>query len=301
MFKTTCPYGNLKSTGLFYTGVYGADAQLFTVDGTESAITDYQIEPDAGSVNPYQQQDASPGGAWAVTLSNEAATSATNLLPLAPATAVTPLLPGTSATTVYIMIRAYLPADGFSALRPQLPEVTITERDGISRTMYPCTAKQRKNLAALKEVKSLKAALETTPLAAASACGSLCTAGGERCTCPPDLQFFKAGSVATPFPNADSAYVGALYTPQKGKVVVMRALMPTTSSGTSPQSISDIKRQSSIGEDYVDTMLANWKLWVPATAVNIAFCPPILRVLFLNVVFFFWSIFLSLKLNKSED
>ena len=64
------------------------------------------------------------------------------------------------------------------------------------------------------------------------------------------------------------------------------------------KSLDAIKEQ--LDEDYVDTMLANWKLWVPATAVNIAFCPPILRVLFLNVVFFFWSIFLSLKLNKAE-
>lgn len=61
----------------------------------------------------------------------------------------------------------------------------------------------------------------------------------------------------------------------------------------------EIKQQ--LDEDYTDTMLANWKLWVPATAVNIAFCPPILRVLFLNVVFYFWSIFLSLKLNKTEE
>uniref|UniRef100_A0A7R9W596 Peroxisomal membrane protein MPV17 n=1 Tax=Pseudictyota dubia TaxID=2749911 RepID=A0A7R9W596_9STRA len=59
--------------------------------------------------------------------------------------------------------------------------------------------------------------------------------------------------------------------------------------------------KSQLDEDYKDTMLANWKLWVPATVVNIAFCPPILRVLFLNVVFFFWSIFLSLKLNKNEE
>mmetsp|Transcript_12 Transcript_12/g.14 ORF Transcript_12/g.14 Transcript_12/m.14 type:complete len:287 (-) Transcript_12:188-1048(-) len=65
------------------------------------------------------------------------------------------------------------------------------------------------------------------------------------------------------------------------------------------KSLDAIKEQ--LDEDYVDTMLANWKLWVPATAVNIAFCPPILRVLFLNVVFFFWSIFLSLKLNKAEE
>jgi len=65
------------------------------------------------------------------------------------------------------------------------------------------------------------------------------------------------------------------------------------------KSIDQIKNQ--LDDDYVDTMLANWKLWVPATAVNIAFCPPILRVLFLNCVFFFWSIFLSLKLNKTEE
>ena len=68
-----------------------------------------------------------------------------------------------------------------------------------------------------------------------------------------------------------------------------------TLEGKSPD---DIKNQ--LEEDYTDTMVANWKLWVPATVVNIAFCPPILRVLFLNVVFFFWSIFLSLKLNKGD-
>lgn len=60
-----------------------------------------------------------------------------------------------------------------------------------------------------------------------------------------------------------------------------------------------IKKQ--LDDDYTDTMLANWKLWVPATMVNIAFCPPVLRVLFLNCVFFFWSIFLSIKLNKEEE
>ena len=62
------------------------------------------------------------------------------------------------------------------------------------------------------------------------------------------------------------------------------------------KSVAAVKEQ--LEEDYVDTMLANWKLWIPATVVNIAFVPPILRVLYLNCVFFFWSIFLSLKLNK---
>jgi peroxisomal membrane protein 2 len=64
------------------------------------------------------------------------------------------------------------------------------------------------------------------------------------------------------------------------------------------KSLEAIKKQ--LDEDYADTMFANWKLWVPATVLNIAFVPPILRVLYLNCVFFFWSIFLSLKLNKGE-
>jgi len=59
--------------------------------------------------------------------------------------------------------------------------------------------------------------------------------------------------------------------------------------------------QQQLDEDYKDTMVANWKLWVPATVVNLAFVPPILRVLYLNCVFFFWSIFLSLKLNKDDS
>jgi len=65
------------------------------------------------------------------------------------------------------------------------------------------------------------------------------------------------------------------------------------------KSIEGVQKQ--LDADYKDTMLANWKLWVPATVVNIGFCPPLFRVLFLNCVFFFWSIFLSLKLNKEEE
>lgn len=65
------------------------------------------------------------------------------------------------------------------------------------------------------------------------------------------------------------------------------------------KNLEQVKTQ--LENDYSDTMVANWKLWVPATVVNLAFCPPPLRVLFLNIVFFFWSIFLSLKLNNTEE
>lgn len=87
--------------------------------------------------------------------------------------------------------------------------------------------------------------------------------------------------------------------------------------------LDDIKKQ--LQNDYPDTIVANcewtwcvfsygpshrfssWfslcitgKLWVPATVINIGFVPPIFRVLYLNIVFFFWSIYLSLVLNKDE-
>jgi len=64
------------------------------------------------------------------------------------------------------------------------------------------------------------------------------------------------------------------------------------------KSIDDVKGQ--LKREYKSTMVANWKLWVPATILNIGFCPPRLRVLFLNCIFFFWSIFLSIKLNKKN-
>ncbi|EEC50981.1 predicted protein [Phaeodactylum tricornutum CCAP 1055/1] len=62
---------------------------------------------------------------------------------------------------------------------------------------------------------------------------------------------------------------------------------------------SAIKNQ--LNNDYKDTILANWKLWLPATVINIGFVPPLFRVLYLNGVFFFWSIYLSLKLNKKDE
>ncbi|CAN0017949.1 unnamed protein product [Discosporangium mesarthrocarpum] len=63
--------------------------------------------------------------------------------------------------------------------------------------------------------------------------------------------------------------------------------------------VDDVKRQ--LGKDYKSTMLANWGVFVPAAVVNLAFCPPQLRVLFLNGVFFCWTVFLSTVLNKEEQ
>lgn len=53
--------------------------------------------------------------------------------------------------------------------------------------------------------------------------------------------------------------------------------------------------------DWWPTMKANWRLWIPASAINIGLVPPTLRVLFINVVFFFWAIYLSSKTNTNTS
>mmetsp|Transcript_37621 Transcript_37621/g.117608 ORF Transcript_37621/g.117608 Transcript_37621/m.117608 type:complete len:86 (+) Transcript_37621:374-631(+) len=50
--------------------------------------------------------------------------------------------------------------------------------------------------------------------------------------------------------------------------------------------------------EYVPTMFTSWKVWIPAAFINIGFVPPELRVLFINMVFFAWTVYLSLVVNK---
>ncbi len=58
--------------------------------------------------------------------------------------------------------------------------------------------------------------------------------------------------------------------------------------------------QEEIKAQYWQTMIDNWKLWVPAQVMNMAYIPPAYRVLYCNVVFFIWSIYLSLTLNHTK-
>ena len=87
---------------------YDAGGSLFTVNGVSSALTDYQIQPERGSVNPWQPR-AWPGrrrpagGRFTVTLRSDVSSGQVNTLPLAPA--------GTAAGTEgYLVYRVYLPA-----------------------------------------------------------------------------------------------------------------------------------------------------------------------------------------------
>lgn len=48
----------------------------------------------------------------------------------------------------------------------------------------------------------------------------------------------------------------------------------------------------------MDTLIANWKLWVPAMAINFKFTPVKYQVLYANAVGFVWNIFLSFQSFK---
>lgn len=62
-----------------------------------------------------------------------------------------------------------------------------------------------------------------------------------------------------------------------------------------PETIAQIKR------DFYTCITTNWWVWVPATAVNYAFIPSDLRVLYVNIVFLGWCVFLSLLVNRKDD
>ena len=58
---------------------------------------------------------------------------------------------------------------------------------------------------------------------------------------------------------------------------------------------------SQVKDELAPTLLKNWLIFLPATVVNLGFVPLELRVLFINVVFFFWVIILSPLINETSQ
>lgn len=53
--------------------------------------------------------------------------------------------------------------------------------------------------------------------------------------------------------------------------------------------------------DWWSTLLANYSLWIPAQLINFSVIPPQFRVLWANLVGFFWNIYLSDAANKGIE
>ncbi|CAJ1939846.1 unnamed protein product [Cylindrotheca closterium] len=54
-------------------------------------------------------------------------------------------------------------------------------------------------------------------------------------------------------------------------------------------------------KDFGMTLVTNWKLWVPATLINLALVHPPYRVLYNNIIFFVWSIILAMLLLPPNE
>jgi hypothetical protein len=194
----------------------------FTVNGVSSALTDYQIQPDPGSVNPWQHSPGHHrrgGNAFTVTLQSDAAPGQANTLPLAPAGTT----PGTAG---YLFYRVYLPAGGdFS--RVPLPVVTFT-LDGVSQQVPACPPSTAPAAPALASAPAhLQASMPARPAAS--------TAAGPKIGATAQTPGFARTVFASGFPNADSAYLFAVVTPPaNGDVLVIRGKAPTAPRGSHP-------------------------------------------------------------------
>lgn len=182
--------------------------QVYTPGGAGASLTDYQIAPRPGSLNPWQRQGP-PGGRFTVTIRPGPASGA-NPLPLPAGT--------TSQHTGYLVYRVYLPAGGGAAV--PVPVLTV-EQGGATRTLPSCPA-------------------HNAPVTFPVVSGSTPAAGGSGVTTspPPQLEFFKPaqstfnnGGLA----NVDTSYLLAyLARPSATDVVVITAKAPTFAPGSHP-------------------------------------------------------------------
>ncbi len=199
---------------------YDAGGSLFTVNGVSSALTDYQIQPERGSVNPWQPpawpgRRRPAGGRFTVTLRSDVSPGQVNTLPLAPAGTAT-------GTEGYLVYRVYLPAGGdFS--RVPLPAVTFTA-NGVTVAVPTCAASGASARPA--GAPSLSRAVARSAATGSAATGSAATGS---------VVFTRAAVSSGGFPNADSGYLLAVVTPPgDGDVVVIRGRAPTWSRGSHP-------------------------------------------------------------------
>jgi hypothetical protein len=203
--------------------VYTSHGTPFTMNGVASTLTDYQIAPDLGSINPWQQP-APPGGRFSLTLRSDVAPGQVNTLPLAPTR--------TAAGTIgLIFLRVYVPAQGDSGQVP-LPSVTFT-LNGVSTQLAMCAPNS--TLSSDISTQALRAlgvpATIDQPTAPATV-GPPATPGAQGKVVP--FASYPPGAGGTV--DTDTGYLSAtVVPPQNGDVLVVHGKAPTTPSGSDPR------------------------------------------------------------------
>ncbi len=208
--------------------VYDSQGEPFTTNGVSSALADYQVAPDPGSINPWQHK-ARPGGKFTVALRTHVTPGEVNTLPLSPA--------GTTAGSAgVIFFRVYAPSHGNPWGVP-VPHVALT-RNGVTTQLRACPANAIMVPANGGQLATVGATLPTagratviTPTTAStarkpttpSASGLIAPFAGHK----------EAGPGHTP--DVDQAYLfGGVVPANNGDIVIVRAKAPTTPRGASP-------------------------------------------------------------------
>ena len=204
--------------------VYVAPGHAFP----NSVLTDYEIAPDRGSINPFQpgsdpwppiedHHGGRPGEHYTVTLSSDAQPGETNTLPLGP--------PGQEAgASDLVMMRDYLQTGGEWAV--PAPSVTFSY-DGVSKLVPPCTREQE----TFPGSTSSDAAASALPAASVTHAAPTPTGGS-----PGEIVAPFWETTVGPSANLDTQYLEAIIRPPaNGEVLVVKGkfLRPSTAPGRS--------------------------------------------------------------------
>jgi hypothetical protein len=204
--------GQYPDSRYFSVQVYDSQTMPFTENGVSSSLSDYQIEPDPGSINPWQHQ-APPGGTYTVTIRSDVSPGEVNTLPLAPA--------GTpDGTSERIYLRIYLAQQ--SPAQVPLPTVTTT-LDGVSTRVTACPASTQRAYAEQQE--------RSSPLTAAAVAEVQALLKNHSGILP----FVRLPSAPGGGFDANDAYLGSYFNaPRNGDVLIIHGKAATTPAGSQP-------------------------------------------------------------------
>jgi hypothetical protein len=237
---------------------YLGDDFTATTDGktVESAIADYKIAPDPGSVNPWQVNSVPTGKSTNFTVRLRRGVTPglqqrLNEIPLVdpnhpePTTVQPALAP---EDVGFLTMRTYIPSGGNKTVK--LPTVIVNhvvERHGkrrIAHTALPtCNAERLAHaVKAKKDLKKIIAKIKgeataTTQVTPCAVEGVPRYSNG--CGKPLEWEQASTDQIGGLFPNPSNAYISMYFYPSPGTVVVTRGLMPTTPLAAGSGSLGD--------------------------------------------------------------
>jgi hypothetical protein len=275
-FKTSSGFTSLTIEGRYPTArfasftVYdnGGDTFTQTVNGktVTSALADYRILPDAGSVNPWRVATVPPGRrtTFTVRLRRHVTLFAQqhhNALPMVD-TGPPPAKPVAPSDIGFVTFRTYIPSGGNTTVA--LPKIIVNRRVSVpsphrapaftgraytaatkaTHTVLPtCNATRIAHAVKVsKALKKLVGRIQHAPSTTDQV--TACTINGQpRYTngCAPSLQWVQASSaqIGALFPNPSNAYISMSFHPAPGTVVVTRGRMPTSPKAAGHGALGD--------------------------------------------------------------